>query len=160
MLPLTVLSDWNRRTEAPKHDVKSATPSETTQSSTSHIAPPFYLTTTTQTRTFRSNNPPPSRLEYSLLRYTPVEYSRFLQSSLPAFTATTSNAQLTASEPVRTVQSSTDEVDVATNTETNSSPLGSTPPRTSSPARSRPSQVYTPFMRLMEITAKININDS
>ncbi|XP_076011626.1 myocardial zonula adherens protein isoform X2 [Genypterus blacodes] len=132
------------RTEAPNHDVKYATPTEAAQSSTSHMSPSFYLATTTQTRTFRSTNPPPSRLECSLLRYTPVEYSRYLQSNHHAFP-----------EPVSSVRSGTDEVDVGTNTDTSSSPE-STSPVTSSPTRP---ELYTPFLKLMEMTAKININD-
>uniref|UniRef100_A0A3B4V3H9 Myocardial zonula adherens protein n=1 Tax=Seriola dumerili TaxID=41447 RepID=A0A3B4V3H9_SERDU len=75
----------------------------------------------------QSNNPPPSRLESSLLKYTPVEYSRFLQSK-------------------PSVPSGTPE----------ESPLA---PFSSQP-RSRAPQVYTPFMKLMELTANINIDSS
>ncbi|KAF7665328.1 hypothetical protein LDENG_00146780 [Lucifuga dentata] len=107
------------RSDPPRHDVHFSTQSEPMQSATSPLPRlPIYLTTQTQQRTFRSNNPPPSRLEYSLLRYTPVEYSRQLQSSFPVYNSLLSNTQPSASETVNPGQSSTDEVDVAKNKDT------------------------------------------
>ncbi|KAM9366974.1 myocardial zonula adherens protein [Symphorus nematophorus] len=115
--------------------------------------PSIYLTSPIQPRTFRSN-PPPSRLETSLLRFTPVEYSRYLQSNPSVPTGTFPSTRLSESEPPASpVQSSRDEVDAETNTETQPNPDDS-----SSRPRSRAPQVYSPFMKLMEITAKINID--
>ncbi|XP_041842588.1 myocardial zonula adherens protein isoform X2 [Melanotaenia boesemani] len=142
-------------------------PSPTQPSSPTHPAPsssPFrhpslYLTMPTQPRTFTSNNPPPSRLESSLLRYTPVQYSRFLQSNTTAGVGGSSSYNhLSESEPnVSPVQSGRDEVDAETKTDTQSSKEESSSSMSSSSPRSRVPQVYTPFMKLMEITAKINI---
>ncbi|XP_026234172.1 myocardial zonula adherens protein isoform X2 [Anabas testudineus] len=117
--------------------------------------PSLYLTSPTQPRTFKSNNPPPSRLESSLLKYTPGEYSRFLDSNPPTSSGTFSYSR-SSENPVSLVQSGTDEVDSDTKADTHSSPEESTSSPPASRARSRP-QVYTPFMKLMEITAKINI---
>uniref|UniRef100_A0A8C5NGT5 Myocardial zonula adherens protein n=1 Tax=Gouania willdenowi TaxID=441366 RepID=A0A8C5NGT5_GOUWI len=64
-----------------------------------------------------TNNPPPSRLQSSLLRYSPVQYSRYLESNPSESYSTTSTSR----------------------------------------SQSRGPQVYTPFMKLMEITANINI---
>ncbi|XP_070787273.1 myocardial zonula adherens protein isoform X4 [Enoplosus armatus] len=128
-------------------------------SPTSPFQHPFhYLTMPTQPRTFKSNNPPPSRLESSLLRYTPVEYSRFLQSSPSLVSGTFPYIRPSESEPpVSPVQSGRDEVDADTNTDTRSGPEESTSSPSSSRPRSRAPQVYSPFMKLMEMTANINI---
>ncbi|KAK2854061.1 hypothetical protein Q5P01_006722 [Channa striata] len=122
-------------------------------------APHFYLTTPTQPRTFKSNNPPPSRLESSLLRFTPVEYSRFLQSS-PSGSSGTFPYFRPSESPVSLVQAGRDEVDEATKADTpsTSEESTSTPSSPQTGSRSRAPQVYTPFMKLMEITAKINID--
>ncbi|GAA6227805.1 myocardial zonula adherens protein-like isoform X2 [Lates japonicus] len=118
--------------------------------------PSLYLTMPTQPRTFKSNNPPPSRLESSLLRYTPVEYSRFLQSNSSVPSGTYPYICPTVPEPPMSPdQSGRDEVDAETNTNTRPSPQE--PPSSPSRARSRAPPVYTPFMKLMEITAKINV---
>uniref|UniRef100_A0A8C7ZQS3 Myocardial zonula adherens protein n=1 Tax=Oryzias sinensis TaxID=183150 RepID=A0A8C7ZQS3_9TELE len=50
---------------SPSHPIKHSSP---------------YPTMHFQSRTFRPSNPPPSRLESSLLRCTPVQYRQFLQS--------------------------------------------------------------------------------
>uniref|UniRef100_A0A671YMV9 Myocardial zonula adherens protein n=1 Tax=Sparus aurata TaxID=8175 RepID=A0A671YMV9_SPAAU len=103
--------------------------------------------------TFKSSNPPPSRLDCSLLRYTPVQYSRFLQSSPAVYTR-----PFEYESPESPVQSGRDEVDAETNTGPKSSPEESMSSLYSSQPRSRAPQVYSPFMKLMEITAKINID--
>ncbi|XP_042349077.1 myocardial zonula adherens protein isoform X2 [Plectropomus leopardus] len=137
-------------------------PSSFTQPSspTSPTINPFhYLTSPTQPRTFKANNPPPSRLESSLLRYTPVQYSRYLQSNLTVSNGMFPYSSPSESEtPANPVQSGTDEVDTDTNTDTRSSPEESTSSLSSLQPRSRAPQVYTPFMKLMEITAKLNID--
>ncbi|CAK6954849.1 protein GRINL1A [Scomber scombrus] len=94
------------------------------------------------------------RLESSLLRYTPVEYSRFLQSHPSVPSGSFSYTRPSESEPP---VSSRDKANAETNLDISSSPEESTSPPSNSRARSRPPQVYTPFMKLMEITAKINI---
>ncbi|XP_054627413.1 myocardial zonula adherens protein isoform X2 [Dunckerocampus dactyliophorus] len=110
--------------------------------------PSLYQTMPTQLRTFRPNNPPPSRLESSLLRYTPVEYSRFLESnptpqserfysSRNSFESQTSESQLR------------DEVDAESQSNQDKSSTSSRRPRIRC--------LNTPFMKLMEITANINI---
>uniref|UniRef100_A0A672SU04 Myocardial zonula adherens protein n=1 Tax=Sinocyclocheilus grahami TaxID=75366 RepID=A0A672SU04_SINGR len=90
----------------------------------------------------------PSRLNYSLLKYTPGQYSSMLSSSAV-------NTQETASSPTQTsnyVQTSHEDGD-------SKSPTASELSSTSSPrARTSPSQIYTPFMKLMEISAKMNID--
>ncbi|XP_041645123.1 myocardial zonula adherens protein isoform X2 [Cheilinus undulatus] len=121
--------------------------------------PSLYLTSPIKPRTFRSSNPPPSRLESSLLRYSPVEYSRFLQSN-PTVTSGTfpyTHRSESESEPGEGAVQSRDEVDGETDTNTRTGPGESTSPSSSPQPRSRAPQAYTPFMKLMEITAKINI---
>ncbi|XP_013125179.1 myocardial zonula adherens protein isoform X2 [Oreochromis niloticus] len=119
--------------------------------------PSLSLTLPTQPRTFKLNNPPPSRLESSLLRYTPVQYSRFLDSNPTQERGTFSYIHPSESEAgVSPVQPGGDELDAQTSRGTCSIPEEST----SSPPSSRPRsgvRVYTPFMKLMEMTAKINI---
>ncbi|TDH17138.1 hypothetical protein EPR50_G00004770 [Perca flavescens] len=104
-------------------------------------------------QTFKSKNPPPSRLESSLLRYTPGQYSRFLPSnSLEPSGMFPSTRPSESESPVSSVQSGRDEVDAETNKDKRLSPEEST-----SQPRSRAPRVYSPYMKLMEITAKINI---
>ncbi|XP_036952005.1 myocardial zonula adherens protein isoform X4 [Acanthopagrus latus] len=79
--------------------------------------------------------------------------SRFLQSS-----PTVCTRPFEYESPASPVQSGRDEVDAETNTDPKSSPEESTSSLHSSQPRSRAPQVYTPFMKLMEITAKINID--
>ncbi|KAF1392878.1 hypothetical protein PFLUV_G00032610 [Perca fluviatilis] len=136
------------RREAKRHDAEPLV----------HQHPFHYLTTPTQPRTFKSNNPPPSRLESSLLRYTPVQYSRFLSSNPLEPSGMFPSTRPSESEsPVSSVQSGRDEVDAETNKDTRSSPEESTSSLFSSQPRSRAPRVYSPYMKLMEITAKINI---
>ncbi|XP_041645131.1 myocardial zonula adherens protein isoform X3 [Cheilinus undulatus] len=61
------------------------------------------------------------------------------------------------SEPGEGAVQSRDEVDGETDTNTRTGPGESTSPSSSPQPRSRAPQAYTPFMKLMEITAKINI---
>uniref|UniRef100_A0A7N6B2S3 Myocardial zonula adherens protein n=1 Tax=Anabas testudineus TaxID=64144 RepID=A0A7N6B2S3_ANATE len=119
-----------------------------------HLPPPVQSSSPAQPL---SPTHPPSilRLESSLLKYTPGEYSRFLDSNPPTSSGTFSYSR-SSENPVSLVQSGTDEVDSDTKADTHSSPEESTSSPPASRARSRP-QVYTPFMKLMEITAKINI---
>ncbi|XP_028258115.1 myocardial zonula adherens protein isoform X2 [Parambassis ranga] len=142
-------------TQRPSPVQPSSSPAQPSPPPSSFQHPSFYLTMPTQPRTFGSNNPPPSRLGSSLLRYTPVEYSRFLRSSSPVMNETFSHSRSSESEPsLSAPQAGRDEVDAQTNTEARSSPEKS--PSSTQP-RSRAPQVYTPFMKLMEITAQINI---
>ncbi|XP_075966265.1 myocardial zonula adherens protein [Anarhichas minor] len=118
--------------------------------------PSHYLTTSTRPRTFTANYPPPSRLESSLLMYTPGQYSRFLQHNPSVSSGMFPDTRPSESEPpVSPVQSGRDEVDAETNTDT--SPEESSSSLLSSRPRSRTPQVDTPFMKLLEITEKINI---
>ncbi|XP_030271014.1 myocardial zonula adherens protein isoform X3 [Sparus aurata] len=137
----------------PSSPTQPSSPSQSPSSSSPTEHPFAYLTSPTQPRTFKSSNPPPSRLDCSLLRYTPVQYSRFLQSSPAVYTR-----PFEYESPESPVQSGRDEVDAETNTGPKSSPEESMSSLYSSQPRSRAPQVYSPFMKLMEITAKINID--
>ncbi|XP_037551900.1 myocardial zonula adherens protein [Nematolebias whitei] len=112
--------------------------------------PSFKLTLPIQPRTFRPTNPPPSRLESSLLKYTPVQYSRLLESGSSSQNALSSYSHRPEDQPVQTGR---DEVDAGR--------PSSQPESTSSTSSSQPTpgrrRVYTPFMKLMEMTAQINI---
>lgn len=107
-------------------------------------------------RTYQSAPPPPSRLESSLLKYSPFEYSRFLQSNPIKASGTLTSPTQSESDPLSPVQSSPDRPVSAKTSDTALSQEESTG-SSYSRARSSPSAVYTPFMKLMEITAKINI---
>ncbi|XP_029354884.1 protein GRINL1A isoform X3 [Echeneis naucrates] len=154
--PLTPTEPPSPSQFSPSTDPPPLTQTSTT---TSPLQQPFlYLTTPIKSRTFRPNNPPPSRLESSLLKYTPVEYSRFLQSNPSPSSVTSFHSSPTEPEPPSSpVQSSRDEVDSESNKETCSNPQESTLSSSLFQVRSRTPQVYSPFMKLMEITAKINI---
>lgn len=132
----------------PVSPIHSSLSAQTQSSSSSFLQPAaLYLTTPSQPRTFNSNNPPPSRLETSLLRYTPVQYSRILESNPSAAIGMLSSSRSSGVDPpVSPGQSRRDEVDSTNRQETR--------PPSSSPSRSG---VYTPFMRLMEMTSTINI---
>ncbi|XP_067105464.1 myocardial zonula adherens protein isoform X3 [Osmerus mordax] len=106
-------------------------------------------------RTHQPGPPPPSRLQSSLLRYSPCEYSRSLQSSPPRSRGTLTSPKLSESAPLSPVQSGPDQDISVQTSDTASSEEKPTSGPPCSPARS--SRIYTPFMRLMEITAKINI---
>ncbi|XP_049450280.1 myocardial zonula adherens protein isoform X4 [Epinephelus fuscoguttatus] len=83
--------------------------------------------------------------------------SRFLQSNPSVSSGMFPYTRPSDSPPANPVQSGTDEVDAETNTDTRSSSEESTSSLSSLRPRSRVPQVYTPFMKLMEITANINI---
>ncbi|XP_036440272.1 myocardial zonula adherens protein isoform X1 [Colossoma macropomum] len=91
---------------------------------------------------------PPSRLDYSLLRYTPLQYSSML-SSITRDTATSPLETTAYSNPV---QPHNEEATLPTSSD---SELSSS---SSNQARSSPSRIYTPFMKLMEITANIKVD--
>ncbi|XP_052316735.1 uncharacterized protein LOC118394172 [Oncorhynchus keta] len=110
-----------------------------------------------QSRTFRSGLPPPSRLESSLLRYTPPEYSRYLSTNSSRSFGTLTSPTLSTSDPLSPDQSSTEEPASVPITDKASSPETDISAPSCSRPRSSPSKIYTPFMKLMEITAKINI---
>ncbi|XP_043994547.1 myocardial zonula adherens protein isoform X2 [Gambusia affinis] len=108
--------------------------------------PSFRLTTPIQPRTYSSTNPPPSRLETSLLKYSPGQYSQYLQSSNPAMNGVSSE-----SDPVVSpVPSGRDEVDAEPETDsaTQTKPQAVTSSTSSSRPRSR-LQVSSPFMKLI-----------
>ncbi|XP_029497408.1 myocardial zonula adherens protein-like isoform X1 [Oncorhynchus nerka] len=109
-----------------------------------------------QSRTFRSGPPPPSRLESSLLRYSPPEYSRYLSTNSRSF-GTLTSPTLSSSGPLSPDQSSTEESASVQITDTASSPEADISAPSCSRARSSPSKINTPSMKLIEITAKINI---
>ncbi|XP_064849399.1 myocardial zonula adherens protein-like isoform X2 [Oncorhynchus masou masou] len=109
-----------------------------------------------QSRTFRSCLPPPSRLESSLLGYSPPEYSRYLSTNSRSF-GTLTSPTLSSSGPLSPDQSSTVESASVQITDTASSPEADISAPSCSRARSSPSKINTPFMKLIEITAKINI---
>lgn len=137
---------------SPTQPSSRAQPSFSVPSSphTSLTQPSFlFVKSQTQQRTFSSNNPPPSRLDSSLLKYTPVQYSRMLQSS-PVGPNGTLSGSPDSHPPASPVQSGTDEVDADKGTESNA---GEATAKTKS-------KVYSPFIRLMEITKNIKITDS
>ncbi|XP_060767416.1 myocardial zonula adherens protein isoform X2 [Neoarius graeffei] len=83
----------------------------------------------------------PSRLQQSLLRYTPLQYSSMLAA----------RRQETSSSPVENVAPAP-----RPDHEQLTSPAS--PSTELSSSRSNRSKIYTPFMRLMEISSKINID--
>ncbi|TRY97197.1 hypothetical protein DNTS_000485 [Danionella cerebrum] len=87
-----------------------------------------------------------SRLSNSLLRYTPGQYSTMLRSSGVHTQGTVTSP--TQNAPPSSFDGHEEESDSSAVSELSSS-IG---PR----ARSSPSQIYTPFMRLMEMSAKLN----
>ncbi|XP_072527591.1 myocardial zonula adherens protein isoform X2 [Salminus brasiliensis] len=90
----------------------------------------------------------PSRLEYSLLRYTPIQYSSMLSS----YTRDTATSPMENTTSTSSARPSDEEV---TSSPPSDSELSSS---SSSRATSNPSRIYTPFMKLMEITSKLNID--
>ncbi|XP_037103230.1 myocardial zonula adherens protein isoform X4 [Syngnathus acus] len=94
-------------------------------------------------------NPLPSRVESSLLRYTPVEYSRYLEANptpqmeMYSSTRVSSESQSYESQPI-------DEVDAETDTQM---ALNQDKRRT----RSGLAYFDTPFTKLMEMTANIKV---
>ncbi|XP_061923785.1 mucin-2-like [Entelurus aequoreus] len=109
-----------------------------------------YLTMHTQPRTFRPNKPPPSRLGSSLLRYTPVEYSRYLEAN-PTPPSQTVYSSSFSFESQTSESWTGDEVDTQT---------PSNPDQSSTSSRRTGPRIHcmdTPFTKLMDITANINI---
>ncbi|XP_054892726.1 myocardial zonula adherens protein isoform X2 [Poeciliopsis prolifica] len=140
-------------TTSPTHPLSPTEPSSPTpwapsSSRPSYLSslqyPSFRLTTPIQA--YSSTNPPPSRLETSLLKYSPGQYSQYLQSSNPAMNGVSSESDPVASP----VPSSRDEVDAEPKTDstTQTEPQAVTSSTSSSRPRSR-LQVSSPFMKLM-----------
>ncbi|XP_067293517.1 myocardial zonula adherens protein isoform X2 [Pseudorasbora parva] len=93
-----------------------------------------------------------SRLSNSLLKYTPGQYTTMLRSSVV-------HAQETTSSPTQTVPLPSSYVQTNNEDGNSESPTASELSSVTSPrARTSPSQIYTPFMRLMEMSAKMNID--
>ncbi|XP_019742451.1 myocardial zonula adherens protein isoform X2 [Hippocampus comes] len=131
-------------------------PSSPTQASDEAIIrrPSLFLTMATQPRTFRHNIPPPSRVESSLLRYTPVEYSRYLEANPTPQIDTYSSTRM-SSESQSYENQPIDEVDAGTDTLTALNQDESL--TASSRARSGIAYLDTPFLKLMEISANIKV---
>ncbi|XP_042616674.1 myocardial zonula adherens protein-like isoform X1 [Cyprinus carpio] len=93
-----------------------------------------------------------SRLNYSLLKYSPGQYSTMLRSSVL-------HTQETATSPTQTAPPASSYVQTSHEDGDSESPTGSELSSTSSPrARTSPSQICTPFMKLMEMSSKLNID--
>ncbi|XP_061749541.1 protein GRINL1A [Nerophis ophidion] len=125
-------------------------PSSPTEASVRQQYPSPYLTMHKQPRTFKPNKPPASRLGSSLLRYTPVEYSRYLEANPTPPSETVYSSSISFES--QTSESWTgDEVDTQT---------PSNPDQSSTSSRRTGPRIHcmdTPFTKLMEITANINI---
>ncbi|KAK7176075.1 hypothetical protein R3I93_000364 [Phoxinus phoxinus] len=93
-----------------------------------------------------------SRLSNSLLKYTPGQYSTMLRSSVVHTQETTSCTTQTATLSSSYVQTSNEDG------KSESPPTSELSSATSPRARTSPSQIYTPFMKLMEMSAKMNID--
>ncbi|XP_016517713.1 myocardial zonula adherens protein isoform X1 [Poecilia formosa] len=134
---------------SPTEPPSSPTPWAPSSSRPSYLSslqyPSFRLTTPIQPHTYSSTNPPPSRLETSLLKYSPGQYSQYLQSSNPAMNGVSSE-----SDPVEgPVPSRRDEVDAEPKADTATQTKAQV---TSSTLSSRPRsrlQVSSPFMKLI-----------
>ncbi|XP_076853406.1 myocardial zonula adherens protein isoform X2 [Brachyhypopomus gauderio] len=92
----------------------------------------------------------PSRLEYSLLQYTPLQYSNMLSANTQqTATGPGENASDSNPPPQRDCEESkspTSPVSELSSSNTNSNRLTS-------------SRIYTPFMKLMELSAKYKVNE-
>ncbi|XP_036399832.1 myocardial zonula adherens protein-like isoform X1 [Megalops cyprinoides] len=106
----------------------------------------------------------PSRIDSSLLKYSPLQYSSMLKSNPDQPSRALRSPTQATTVPVNPSQSGSPQHsrEDSTSTQTTSTSAPSSPerptPAPSSPqARSSPSRIYTPYMRLMEITAKMNI---
>ncbi|KAK7170089.1 hypothetical protein R3I94_000357 [Phoxinus phoxinus] len=93
-----------------------------------------------------------SRLSNSLLKYTPGQYSTMLRSSVVHTQETTTCTTQTATLSSSYVQTSNEDG------KSESPPTSELSSATSPRARTSPSQIYTPFMKLMEMSAKMNID--
>ncbi|KAG5839397.1 hypothetical protein ANANG_G00204550 [Anguilla anguilla] len=100
---------------------------------------------------------PPSRVESSVLKYSPNQYSSLLQpSSIQLDTEVTSPTQSTPTCVTLVQSGPAQSYSVQTSLEL-SHPEGPPPVHSYPRARTHPNKVYTPYMRLMEITANIKI---
>lgn len=92
-----------------------------------------------------------SRLNNSLLKYTPGQYSTMLRSTVV-------HTQETVTSTTQTTPPSSIHGQSRHEGSESESPAASEVSSSISPrARTSPSQIYTPFMRLMEMSAKMNI---
>ncbi|XP_051757593.1 myocardial zonula adherens protein isoform X2 [Ctenopharyngodon idella] len=93
-----------------------------------------------------------SRLSNSLLKYTPGQYTTMLRSNVvhtqETTTSTTQTATLSSSYVHTSDEDGTSESPTAPELSSATSPR----------ARTSPSQIYTPFMRLMEMSSKMSID--
>ncbi|XP_061102007.1 myocardial zonula adherens protein-like isoform X1 [Conger conger] len=102
---------------------------------------------------------PRSRLESSLLNYSPVQYSKWLQSNSTQLSKSTSSPTQSNPSSVNPVQSSSaqtsteESVSIQTSSPP-SSPERSTPAVSSTQTRTPPSRISTPYMKLMEMSSK------
>ncbi|XP_061670074.1 myocardial zonula adherens protein isoform X2 [Syngnathoides biaculeatus] len=156
--PLPPLPSSPTPPSSPTSPPSSPTPPPSSPTQASAVPPTqpsnLYLTMATQPRTFRSNNPPPSRLESSLLRFTPIEYSRYLEANPTPQIEMYSSAHI-ASESQSYECQPRDEVDAGTDGHAAANDAdGLTPSRRAAP---RLAYLDTPFMKLMEITANIKV---
>ncbi|XP_056608484.1 myocardial zonula adherens protein isoform X2 [Triplophysa dalaica] len=99
-----------------------------------------------------STVPRVSRLEGSLLKYSPGQYTTMLRSKNVYTQDTVTSTTQTASSSSYIQTSHENEESESTLSQT--SELTTTSPR----ARTSPSQIYTPFMRLMETTPQFNFD--
>lgn len=107
---------------------------------------------------------PSSRLSNTLLRYTPGQYSQRLQNSpSPPGPLILRIDTDSGSDSVDASTSTRSDTSIQTSSPPTSPGFGEDPPEdlpspTYSPVpRTSPSRVYTPFMRLMEISAKLGL---
>ncbi|XP_077569867.1 myocardial zonula adherens protein isoform X2 [Stigmatopora nigra] len=131
----------------------SPAPSPTQSSGLPPPRHPSPYLTMAQPRTFRYNNLPSSRLESSLLRFTPVEYSRFLEDN-PTPQIETYSAR-TASEFQSYESLPSDEADAGTESPTPYNQCQGS--AVSGKERPRLAYLDSPFLKLMEITANIKV---
>ncbi|XP_067258038.1 myocardial zonula adherens protein isoform X1 [Chanodichthys erythropterus] len=93
-----------------------------------------------------------SRLSNSLLKYTPGQYTTMLRSNVVHTQETTTSTTQTAPLSSSYVQTSNE--DGTSESPTAPELSSATSPR----ARTSPSQIYTPFMKLMEMSSKMSID--
>lgn len=93
-----------------------------------------------------------SRLTNSLLKYTPGQYTTMLRSNIV-------HAQETTTSTTQTAPLSSSYVQTSNEDGTSESPTAPELSSATSPrARTSPSQIYTPFMKLMEMSSKMSID--
>ncbi|XP_022526204.2 myocardial zonula adherens protein isoform X1 [Astyanax mexicanus] len=113
--------------------------------------------TPVQSRPAPSAPRPPSRLDYSLLRYTPLQYSSMLTGPYTRDTATSPTENTTHSDSARPSDEGVTLLSSSSSSSSSSPESELSSSSSKSRATSNPSKIYTPFMRLMEITAKLNV---